>query len=437
MPAAYSLCCPTCGSAFLATHTRVDTITSCPHCAHLAPLRDFVVAGAAALGSAPALPMQRRRGRRAVPSDGGQMETQIPTVSEGDSSPPSPPPGSGVSQRRGAAQPAFVPLDEDGITYPSPPPGRKSLPSLAKGLLALLAVMTLAGIGWFINLTPESDATPVLEIRQPALPSPAVLTSATSTKADGMAKVAESSAAPAKAAPIPPIPGLDDEIEAARLNSEAPEVMRALFDGPAEERFRHVLGGDRFAARMSAFFSRPEPVQAGGLRRLSVNPIDLLSGRPVVLFQAATSANPRGALARFHRAGEGGLLLDWELFEETHDAELERFAQSGTGEPRWFHAGIRRNHGLDFQEAFRQMHHCFDLQAGPGALLDRLGVVARDLPVGRHLNQSTDWRATYLARLLLKNRILPDGTAIFEIVDCEGAGLGRLSESVPAPALPK
>ncbi len=429
MAAAYSLRCSACGREFLATHTRPDTLTTCPHCAHLAPLREFLAAGAAPLGDAPVSMVRKRipaRPQNDKVSASGQMLMEFSPASEVASA-------AGVQvgpQRRGPANPAFVPLEAVSADWlPTPPPGRSPI-TLVKMTGCVLGVMLLAGAGWFINRTPNSTEGIDVEtsVSSPAATASSLPPQAVRENRDGPAQSNAPTPSTTPSALPDPALAMDNEIESARLNGEAPEVMRALFEGPAEERTRHVQGGGQLAARLDAFFNRAEPVLPGALRRLPVNPIDLINGQPAVLFQATTSANSRGALARFLRGGDGVLRLDWGLFEETHDHELERFLQADTSTgPRWFQAGIRRSHGLDLEPEFGETHHVFDLQVAPGSLLGRPGVVARELPVGRYLNQNTDWRATYLARLLLSKRTLPGGVEVVEIIDCEGAGLSRAS----------
>jgi hypothetical protein len=53
------------------------------------------------------------------------------------------------------------------------------------------------------------------------------------------------------------------------------------------------------------------------------------------------------------------------------------------------------------------------------------GIVVRDLPVGRFLDQKTECRVIHMARLLLRSRTLESGLKCVEIIDCEGLGLAQ------------
>ncbi len=421
MPAAYSLRCPACGSDFLATHTRMDAVTACPHCARLGPLQTFTATGATPLGSAPALALRRRE---VLPPTGPPVIVPAAPPPASEAIPSAPATPVSASHRRGPASPAFLPLDDVPAEPCFVPASKRGLGPLQVAL-TFLALMILVGFGWLINQPnpPDQSAAALPELR-PEPPSNA----------------AQAGTPPPALPPAPHLPpaaepaiNVSKALEEARLNSEVPEVMRLLFDGPAQERMLHVHGGDLHADSLAAFFSRAEPVLPGGLRRLPVNPLDLVSGQAVALFQATSSTNRRGALTRFHQDPTGKLRLDWGLFQETHDTTLERFLESGADQPQWFHLGIRRSHGLDLPPGFRESHHVFDLQTEPANLLSLQGTVARDLPLGRYLNQRMDWQAIYLARLLLLKKALPGGGRALEILDCEGAGLSRPSTSAPAP----
>ncbi len=231
-------------------------------------------------------------------------------------------------------------------------------------------------------------------------------------------------------APTPaPTPSQDEEAETDRLSIEAPVVLQALFESPPQDRPPHVLGGKRHAESLERFFSRPGLALSGPLKLLPFIPIDLPTGRPGVLFQAATTANTRGVLACFQRGDDDALRLDWPLFHESHDELLEQFLASEEDEPRWFHVCARRSHGLDLREDFRETHLTFDLQTSLDSKINAPGIVARNLPVGRFLQQATDWQVIYLARLLLLKKTLPDGRLALEILDCEGAGVSRPSQT--------
>ena len=102
MPAAYSITCPSCGSAFLATQTRPTSITTCPHCAYNAPLQAFQAGGVTTIGPATALPLRRRDPRTHY------QQLPLPTTPPHPLTPPT------------SAPPH--PLTPPTATPPSPPP---------------------------------------------------------------------------------------------------------------------------------------------------------------------------------------------------------------------------------------------------------------------------------------------------------------------------
>lgn len=435
MATAYSLRCPACGSDFLATHTRPATITSCPHCAHNAPLRDFLSAGAAPLGPAPALPVRRREIVFRPPEPVAAPSAPAPLPDLLQTPPPAPAPSAAL--RRPVSTPQFLPAkDFSSAAPPPPPPAKRGASGPRLVLLACLPLLAILAAGMLL------------------WPPAAELPQSTSAAGQRREEVRMAEPSPPDAAPALPTPGtplltprseaaLANQIAAARLSDEAPALLRSLFDGPPAERPARVLDGGRHAAALERFFSRPG-LALTGVRLLQIRPVDLVTGRQVVLFQAITTANSKGALARFHGDGGDAPRLDWPLFEETHDALLAGFLQENGDDPRWFHAGLRRSHGLDLPAAFREAHHIFELQMAPGDPLGVPGVVARDLPLGRFLDGRGEWRVSYLARLLLMRKTLPEGAQVLEILDCEGAGLRRSTqstasktgESVPVSPLP-
>jgi len=124
---------------------------------------------------------------------------------------------------------------------------------------------------------------------------------------------------------------------------------------------------------------------------------------------------------------------------ETHENALQSFitTNSSTGS-RWFSVGLRRNHGLAFDTTQRELHHTFDLQASAKNLIEAPGIDVKDLPVGRYLDQKTEWQTVHLTRLLLRTRTLDSGLKCLEIIDCEGLGLSHTRPTLSpneAPAI--
>ncbi len=452
--AAYSVSCPACGSAFLSTHTRPTTITSCPHCAHNAPLQRFLDNGSTPLSSAPPVVAKRRLCGAAPPADAPAPPPVLPEMPV----PASPlqalasPFSMDAVLERGRTRPysaeAGRPIPSSVTFLPSPEAAPYTAPKRHRSPLAsvfvLLGLAVVVAVVVWLPLIREDPQTAAPALDTPPAASPPLLreTAKTYSGADStpLGKGAASPSATASPtvfpavprSPSPPTPPPLDLAESARIDTEAPEVMLRLFTGNPDERPGCIDDSKRHSAGIAAFFDRAGGVRLeGGITRLPMNPIDLASLQPTPLFQAATSANPGGALVRFRRGSDDQLRLDWPFFQESHDKALPLYLETtdpADATPRWFHVSMQRNHGLDFDAAFRETHLVFHLQTAPGGILGTPGIAARDLPVGRFLHQNTEWRIIYLARLLLLKKNLPDGTTVLEILD--GEGVARKAQPV-------
>ena len=457
MPQAYSVQCPVCQGFFLSTHSRPGSITTCPHCAHNAPLQDFLSNGAAALGSAPIMPLRRREFRRPSdihPTPGSptqeprqspavsppslvvplvEPQTQdVPTVPVIDPLPspdPAAHPANGArplspSRPTPAVQPLFSAPEEEPLWQKAEP--RRS-GALWLALTTLLLFALAGGLVWreFAltkrqeNAIATANAGAVVEQHQEPAPAPAF-------EGAGLASIPSAVAAA----------DLSIQFEDAELLSEVPSVVERLFSGPAEDRQRCIIPTESDLDSMSAFFSKHGVLDAV-VEPLPVKAVLLATGQSVPVFRIGTRLNPGGGLARFERAEDGRLQLDWRLFEETHDLRLEAALKSTEAGPAWFTVGIRKNHGLDFDETFRATHHCFELQGAPRQSTVLKAAAPRERPVGRLLQEKTDWRIIYLARFLLQPRRSEDGTTYMEILDAEQETLRAGDNSKSQESMPE
>ena len=437
MPSAYSIQCPACGQAFLSTYSRPDSVTICPHCAHSAPLQNFLAGGVTTIGPAPVTPLRRREFRRTpeitspsgTQSDVSQSQNLappsivVPLVEPQHQTPPgfptyhaeptaAVPPSLPPFLPMGKALPAQPLLDHQHDAHHWQPPrsGRSNIWWL--GLLTLGLLGFTGGVIWR-HYSTSAPVRPPLEDLQPAQGPQMVSLLPT----DNNQESTTTALPPAKR-------DLTVEIEHAHVISEAPGLIARLFATEQDDRSRLIIPAEGALESMAAFFSkhgRLEPI----LEPLPANAILLATGQPVLMFRIGTRVNPGGALARFERTQDGQLRLDWMLFEETHELKLEMALRDAASNPSWFTVGLKKNHGLDFDEAFRASHHCFDLQGSPRQSAVVKAAAPRELPVGRLLHDKTDWRTVYLARFLMQPRRSPDGTPYMEILDTDAATLRR------------
>ena len=462
MPAAYSIQCPACGAAFLAHHTRPSSITTCPHCAYNAPLAAFQAAGMTSLGSATALPLRRREPRhsQALPAAQPSLASPVTAVpSPPEVSPPSlfpeiphlnpsppPPPEPATltplrtlppltSARPTLLQPeAFLPQTEFAALAQSAQ--KRSSRPFWLGLFGTLAALSaIAGALWLVwqTRTVENRAASTLpseEIRPAVRPAAPNLQTGTDP------------APPTTPEQVPSMSPLEIDTLSELVLEQGPQVFRQMIASP-ETRLDCIDQGAKLGLQVAAFFERHPNLTALSFQKIPIAPRDLQTGRSAFMIQVTTSASPQsGALLRYHITPDNQLLLDWPLFEETHENALQNFitTNSTTGS-RWFSVGLRRNHGLALDSTQRELHHTFDLQASAKNLLEVPGIVVKDLPVGRFLDQKTEWQTVHLTRLLLRTRTLDSGLKCLEIIDCEGLGLSHTRPTlapneVPAISVP-
>lgn len=465
MPAAYSIQCPACGAAFLATQTRTSSITTCPHCAYNAPLQAFQAAGMSSLGDATALPVRRRNPRQQVP-----QPLPLPQPIQAHQPPPAPALPIFPETQESTSSPPPTPVQLASIVSALPPltPARPTLPqpdsfipqtefaALAQaapqhssrsfwlGLLGFLAVSAVsAGAAWLLwqnrsieqtpaEMPPSEEIRPAVMATQPPLQTEA--TRSESLKTENSEPVSPAAPMPAAA---PAMSLIEFEALSDRVLKEGEQIFRNLLADPVAG-LTFIDQSEKAAAQVAAFFERHPSLTATSFQKVPVAPRDLQTGQPVLMLQVTTSANTEGgALLRFHISEDDRMLLDWPLFEETHENALQHYINSNEKSgSRWFTVGLRRNHGLELDNSMRQIHHVFDLQASAKSLLDVPGIVVRDLPVGRYLDQRTEWQAIHTARLLLRSRTLESGLKCVEIVDCEGLGLSNSRNATGPKSVP-
>lgn len=294
-------------------------------------------------------------------------------------------------------------------------------------MLLLLVIMGGAGSLLWQNRTIENIPveTSVIEEVRAAQPSPRIPESVPSPISTNTPTEPLPPATPT----TPQLPEPDPiaaKILSERVLTDGSDIFRRILLDP-DSCLAYVDQFAKYRSQITAFFERHPKIVAQDFQKVPVAPRDLQTGQPVQMLQVTTSNNLQtGALLRFRISPDDQLLLDWPLFEETHEDALGQFVQSQTETgSQWFSVGLRRSHGLDLTESDRRLHHAFDIQAASKSLLGMPGIVVQDLPVGRYLNQKTEWRIIHMARLLLRKRTLENGLKCVEIIDCEGISLAQ------------
>ena len=335
---------------------------------------------------------------------------------------------------------SFIPQTEFASMAQSSP--KNSPRPFWRGMFGLLAVMAVsAGAVWLlwqnraIEQTPY-EIPPPEEIRSAVMATlPALQTEV--TRSEPLKTENPKPVSPAAPMPAPAMSLIELEALSDRVLKEGEQIFRKLIADPAAG-LAFIDQSKKAAPQVAAFFERHPSLTATSFQKVPVAPRDLQTGQPVLMLQVTTSANTEGgALLRFHISEDDRMLLDWPLFEETHENALQHYINSNEKSgSRWFTVGLRRNHGLELDNSMRQIHHVFDLQASAKSLLDVPGIVVRDLPVGRYLDQRTEWQAIHTARLLLRSRTLESGLKCVEIVDCEGLGLSNSRNATGPKSVP-
>lgn len=280
-------------------------------------------------------------------------------------------------------------------------------------LMALLAVVAAGGWIWWdlaqghsISITSASTAPRTASpAAEPPAPEPEVRKAEIATHAESVA-----------ATQPPP--------DVASITSDTKRLIDELFgaDTP-ERRLACVHEGSKYAEQVEALLSpdspqRPTLHMLGSIKGLSQV---LPGGAPFPLFQVVTSTCGRGAMIRLLDGADGVRRIDWPLFFETHQQTLLKALQESPGTPVWAWARLVLSHGFELPAEERTRFLAFQMHLTADGKSPIVACVERDTPLGRLLGQETDWRRSYVARLLVRRSPMESSTPILVIVDCEGA----------------
>ena len=209
--------------------------------------------------------------------------------------------------------------------------------------------------------------------------------------------------------------------EAAEKIRVTQELFTSLQTAPTlDEKLRWIEDGEAHRDAVAKFLgSHPE-----GLRITTMDPNvglfqELPSGNEVKLLVATTSACPNGAMVRLHSRG-GRELLDWPLFEQTHELDFERFVTRGSSAaPRWFTLLCARSRSSGLEGPAKDGHLALRAQGALSANGEALIHVQRDSEAGHLLESRMTWGRVYLIRIEVE-RLEVNGKPTLMVVDCEG-----------------
>lgn len=240
-------------------------------------------------------------------------------------------------------------------------------------------------------------------------------------------------AEPAGGAPVIPVasvisrPSTSPALDLVQARAAAERLLEGVLaaNTPAQ-RQSLVLHGEEHVADMTEFFTTVRP----SIKRVKITevlPLTLPGHEEVPLFRVETDKNAqRGALLRLvPQEQAGSFLLDWPLFQETHENKLLHFLENKPQEPSWFTVLLKRDHALSLPSAASEKQWSANLQASADGSVQCLAMTTRETPLGRYLEREVEWGNVYVARLLLQYRSLAEGTGTgVVILDCEGAVTG-------------
>ncbi|MBB5039293.1 hypothetical protein [Prosthecobacter dejongeii] len=269
------------------------------------------------------------------------------------------------------------------------------------------------------NEVEKSEKAPEAALKPPLVPPPV-------PAPEPEIRRAELPLTPGLAPPVRNAPPLD--LVAAGKASE--RLLKLLLESATlEKRASAVAQGDEHQVDLQEFFGRDSP-KLKALKPFEVMPRTLPGQEEVPLFQVMTDKNPKaGALMRLVPQEDGGFLLDWPLFAESHEHRLAQFLEKKSDQPGWYHVVLRRSHALELSEDVRSGHLVLNLQGSADGSVQCLSLVPSETPLARFLERETEWGSLYVARLLLQHRSLPSGEAAVVILDCEGAVTGAVFPS--------
>jgi len=279
----------------------------------------------------------------------------------------------------------------------------------------LLAILAAGAWFWWESTQPELQANQ-------SRPAPAALGSAASptavqTTAEPEVRKADIASSTESAAATQPPPDLP------AITRDASRLIGELFaaDTP-EKRHACVYNGENYAAEIESLLGEANPQRPKllVLSALKIVAHQLPVGQQTPLFNLTTSTCKHGALVRLIEDSDGIRRIDWPLLRETHEQTLPAALSARPEEPLWAWGRIMPSHGFELPVAAREQYLTFELHITANGKSPLVACVDRETPLGRYFDRETDWRQSYLVRLLLRKLPLESSTTAVLILDCEG-----------------
>jgi hypothetical protein len=206
----------------------------------------------------------------------------------------------------------------------------------------------------------------------------------------------------------------------------AREVLQSIDSATSlEERLKWIADGPSHREQVDKFFKgHPTGLQVAGMESNVGFYTELPSGDDVKLLLASTASCPSGAMVRLRpRAGKS--LLDWPLFEQTHQLEFDEFVSRADAPSRRFTVICARSRANDLPDTEKEKYVAIRAQGSLSLHGEALLYYVKGTPSGNFLDSRIVWGRGYLVDVKVEHADIA-GKQVLLVKDCAGA-------SAPAP----
>jgi hypothetical protein len=198
-------------------------------------------------------------------------------------------------------------------------------------------------------------------------------------------------------------------------------VLQAIASAASlDERLKWIADGATHRDRVEKFFrNQSAGLVVTGMEANMGAYTELPSGDDVRLLLAATASCPSGAMIRLRAQGDKSL-LDWPLFEQTHQLEFDEFAANASAAPRRFQVICARSRSYDLPDTQKDKHQALRAQGSLSVHGEALLYYDKDSTPGKYLDASIVWGRGYLVDVMLEHAVVADKKVLI-ITDCGGA----------------
>lgn len=234
---------------------------------------------------------------------------------------------------------------------------------------------------------------------------------------------------PSLATRVDPMEIVNQRVLTGNAMTEVEQLARQLFDSTTTaDRVKAIARPDEFQAEVSAMFedagARPKLVM---LTPITNPPLSLVTAERLPMFRIVTTKNKAGALVATVAGENGGRLLSWPVFRETHERLLTRYIEAKDKNPKWFHVGLRLFHSFELPEPARSEFHAIDIDGSTDGSGHIVTYVAKESPLGRRFGEILEWDKFYFGRVLVSWMEIA-GEIRPALLDYEGAMLPPAKE---------